>query len=120
MAVHKIFRTYRFIDKDPVIDELRTLLQDEGLFDQLAKVAVLANLSYSTVYSLFHGETRRPHNSTASSIGTCAGYERGWKKVRRNINWDEELKLAIAWNKKERKRMEALRAKEKSHKKKAV
>jgi hypothetical protein len=31
MAELRTYRTYRFIEKDPVIDKMRTLVQDGGL-----------------------------------------------------------------------------------------
>jgi hypothetical protein len=119
MAVHKILRTYRFIDKDPVIDELRTLVQDEGLYGRLGVVAELANLAPSTLHNLFHGETRQPRNSTVMGIATSLGYLRTWAKATKLNDIEDELKLARAWNKRERKRQELEREKEKPRKKKA-
>jgi len=103
MATHKMLRTYRFIDKDPVIDELRTIVQDEGLYKRLRIVAELSNLSPSTLSALFHGATRKPQNATVMAIATCLGYERTWRKARK-LNADEELVLAKAWNKREKER----------------
>jgi hypothetical protein len=103
MTIHKILRTYRFLDKDPVIDELRTLIQDEGLFSRLDLVSELANLAPATLQALFHGQTRRPQNATVMAIATALGYQRSWTKERK-LNAEEEVILARAWNKRERKR----------------
>lgn len=113
MAVHKILRTYRFMDKDPVKDELQTLLQDEGLMSKkgLRQVATLSNLSFSTLDNLFFGDTRKPQNATVMAIATSVGYERKWVKGRK-LNIEEELEFARAWNKKEQARLERERAKE--------
>jgi hypothetical protein len=119
MAVHKILRTYRFIDKDPVKDEMQTALQDEGLFSKkgLRQVAILSNLSFSTIDALFFGETRRPQNATVMGIMSSIGYKRTWSKDRK-LNLEEELEFARAWNKKEAARLERERAKEPPSKRK--
>jgi hypothetical protein len=112
MTAHKYLRTYRFIDKDPVCDELRTLVQDEGLYTRLKILAELTNLAHSTLHNLFHGGTRRPQNATAMAIGTALGYKREWVKERK-LDVEKELEFARAWNIKERKRLEAAREKDK-------
>jgi hypothetical protein len=94
-------RTYRFTDKDPVVDELHTLLEDEGLFQRLRHVAELASLHPSTTHNLFHGKTRRPQNATVMAIITSVGYERKFVRTRK-LNFNEELVLARAWNKREK------------------
>lgn len=113
MAAHKILRTYRFTDKDPVKDELQTVLSDVGLMSKkgLQKVAVLANLSYATLDALFYGSTRRPHNATVMGIVTAVGYERVFRPARR-LNVEEELPFAKAFNKKDRARVQKARAAE--------
>ena len=105
--IRKTLRTYRFMDKDPVKDELQTILQDEGLFGKgkkLAQVATLANLSKQTLDNLFFGDTRRPQNATVMAIITAVGYERKFVKARK-LNIEEELVFARAWNKKEEARL---------------
>jgi len=53
MAYVRIYRTYRFIDKNPVIDIVRTAVQDEGLIKKLKIVANLASLSTATIDGWF-------------------------------------------------------------------
>lgn len=110
MAIFRTLRTYRFIDKDPVVDELRTLVEDRGLMKQLGHVAELAGVARGTVHNLFNGETKQPRNRTVMGIATSIGYRREW--VSTEFDLDKELKDARAWNVKERKRTEALREKE--------
>lgn len=106
MARVKVLRTYRFIDKDPVKDELQTMLQDEGLFSKknMGKLAALASLSKSTLDNLFFGDTRKPQNATVMALVTAVGYERKFVKVRK-LNFDEELVFARQWNKKQAERL---------------
>lgn len=101
MAVVRVLRTYRWIDKDPVVDELRTMVNDEGLSKRLNIVADLASLARTTVHNLFKGETKRPQNATVMAIVTSLGYQRKFVRERK-LNIEEELPLAIAWLKRER------------------
>jgi hypothetical protein len=103
-----LLRTYRFVDKDPVIDELRTIVNDEGLSKRLASVATLANLHPSTVKNMFHGATKKPQNATVMGIITALGYERKWIKARK-LNVEQELVFAKQWNKRESEKLTASR-----------
>jgi hypothetical protein len=102
----KVLRTYRFIDKDPVVDELRTIVQDEGMDHRYNDLAELAGLAHSTIHNLFWGGTKRPQNATVMAIVTSLGYERKFVRARK-LNVDEELVFAIAWNKKQREKAKA-------------
>lgn len=113
-----LLRTYRFIDKDPVCDELRTIVHEAGLSKKLRIVAELANLHHSTIKNLFHGATRRPQNATVMAIGTSLGYKREWVKDR-ELNVEEELVFARQWNKREKEKQEANRAPRKRKKTRA-
>jgi hypothetical protein len=57
MAKGWLTRSYNFIDKDPEIDNFRTLWQKDRIKEN--DLAVLAGLSPSTVRNMF-GKTRRP------------------------------------------------------------
>jgi hypothetical protein len=98
-----LLRTYRFIEKDPVIDELRTLVNEEGLSRRLNIVAILANLHPSTVKNMFHGDTKKPQNATVMGIVTSLGYARKWVKERK-LNIDEEVEIAVTWNAREKEK----------------
>jgi len=60
-------RPYNFIDKDPIIDVIRTAIQDQGL--SLDEVADLAEMSVGTLWSWFHGKTKKPQY--ASILNVC-------------------------------------------------
>lgn len=53
---------YRFVDKDPVIDVIRTELQRYGNLshDQLLRVSYESGVSVSTIRNWLFGDTRRP------------------------------------------------------------
>jgi len=67
-----IRRTYRWKDKDHIIDACRTMVEDEGLSlgqcKDLCGVTVLNNW--------FHGDTRRPNNDTVCALTNALGYVR--------------------------------------------
>jgi len=70
MAKEWLTRSYNFIDKDPEIDNFRTLWQKDRIKENV--LAVLAGLSPSTVRNMFGGETRRPQHATFED-GGCDG-----------------------------------------------
>lgn len=109
MANTRVLRTYRFIDKNPVIDIIRTAIQDEGLIKKLQVVADLASLSRTTIPGWIHGDVRDPRHSSIMAVMTSLGYESEWKKGRK-LDIDKELEFARAWLKRERaKRVKAPR-----------
>jgi hypothetical protein len=101
MANVTVYRTYRFMDKDPVIDKMRTLLQDEGLMKKLDLVHQLSGVSTSTLDNWFNGDTKSPQNRTIMAVVTSLGYEMVPAKVK-EIDMDRELKSAKAWAEKQR------------------
>lgn len=108
MAIARTYRTYRFIDKDPVIDEVRTIVQDEGLIKRLAMAANLAGLSKTTLDNWFNGHTRRPQNASIMALVSSLGYQRKFTKTEK-LDLEEELKKAKVW----RKRQDEARPKKK-------
>ncbi len=67
----RLYKTYMFRDKDPVIDHLRTAMQDEG--ESNATVAVRSGVSYGTINNWFNGPTRRPQFATIAAVARCMG-----------------------------------------------
>lgn len=115
MAYTRVLRPYNFIDKDPVIDEVRTVVQDEGLIKKLGIVADLSSLSKATIDSWFNGDTKRPQNASIMAVMISLGYQRTWKKERK-VDVDRELELARAWLKRERAKRVANQPKRKRKK----
>jgi hypothetical protein len=81
----KIYQSYMFRAKDPVIDELRTLMQDTYgrhlSFKHYAAVEEGGGPVASTLYAMFDGKTRRPQSATVEAIGRTLGYKRVWQKM---------------------------------------
>ena len=57
---------YRFIDKDPVVDLIRTAFQRDGR--TIKEIAPLANLATDTIRRLLYGDTRRPQHRTVAVL----------------------------------------------------
>ena len=75
------YTTYRFKDKDPMIDKLRTVCQDA--FPQVMDkrkiryqaIADECGISVSTLYNWFEGETRRPQFASLCAVARACGYD---------------------------------------------
>ena len=77
----RVYDTYRFIDKDPVIDEMRTAWRDSGM--KVSTVARIANMASATPNSWFGGKTKRPQNASICAFMGALGFEHRWIKTTR-------------------------------------
>jgi hypothetical protein len=82
-----LYQAYLFKDKDPAIDEIRTVMQDHFGKRNLAsadykEVQEQGGPSAGTVKSWFEGKTRRPQNATLEAAGRSIGYQRAWVKIK--------------------------------------
>jgi len=98
MAIREVrlYRNYNWIDKDPVIDEMRTVFQDEGLIKKLALVHELSGVATATMDNWFNGSTRKPQNTTIEAVMRSLGYSRPFTKTR-DIDIEKERKAAATW-----------------------
>ena len=67
------YATYNFVDKDPVIDELRTIVSDEKA--SYADIHATSGVSVNTLYNWFNGGTRRPQHATIMAVARALGYD---------------------------------------------
>jgi hypothetical protein len=73
---------YRFIQKDPIIDVLRTECQRYGnlSYEQLSKLSYESGVAISTLQNWFFGETRFPRNLSTrfvlEALGVKVVYQR--------------------------------------------
>ena len=100
MARIHLYRTYRWIDKDPVIDAVRTVVQDEKLKNNM--VHEISGVAAATLDNWFNGETRKPQNVTVTAVTSALGYVRhdrlnsdgtvsvAFEKAR-NLDWAKEI-----------------------------
>ena len=81
-AMSNIWRAYVFRDKDPVIDELRTLVEDHfGVkvnASSLREIAEAGGPSRECMRAWFFGRTLRPQSASIEAAGRALGYRRAW------------------------------------------
>jgi hypothetical protein len=103
----QIYRNYRFIDKDPMIDALRTVVKSENHLTDGAASAI-TGVSPTTFHNWFDGGTRRPQNATATQAAAALGYVRrdelgrdgqvhiGYVRVR-DLDYQKEREKQADW-----------------------
>ena len=80
-----LYKAYLFRTKDPVVDELRTLVEDHfGArvnYRALRQIEEGGGPTVSTMGQWFFGKTRRPQSASIEAAGRALGYKRIWKKI---------------------------------------
>jgi hypothetical protein len=90
----RLYRSYNFIDKDPAIDRLRTMVQDEGL--KYHEIQILSGVAETTMRNWFHGDTRMPQHATMAAVASALGYD--WELVKKKkIDYEAEMPAAKRW-----------------------
>lgn len=69
----KLYKSYSFKDKDPIIDKLRTVIQDEGA--TYAGIHEDSGVSVGTLYNWFNGTTLRPQFASVMAVTRSLGYD---------------------------------------------
>lgn len=80
MPTVTIYNTYRFKNKDPIIDKLRTVMQDVGM--GYKKISADSGVSRATLRNWFEGGTRRPQFATAMAAARAMGRDLRLVKMR--------------------------------------
>lgn len=75
------YKTYNFVNKDPIIDEMHSTLERTG--SSYADAATGSSVSVSTIRNWFHGKTRRPQNASIEAFLRALGYKREIVKMAR-------------------------------------
>jgi hypothetical protein len=92
----RVYRTYNYVEKNPVIDKVRTLVQDEGLIKRLSVVHEISGVSTTTLNNWFNGDTRSPQHSTIAAVITSLGYREEFVKDHA-IDIERERRTAATW-----------------------
>jgi hypothetical protein len=70
----KPLKGYRFINKDPVIDKIRTLKADSGMTSvEIEKASGVKASTFDGGW--FNGSTRRPQHATVAAVAGAMGYD---------------------------------------------
>ena len=67
------YTTYNFIEKDPVIDVLRTMKKDAEMTD--TDISVKSKVAVSTLKGWFGGKTKRPRFATVAAAALAMGHD---------------------------------------------
>jgi hypothetical protein len=69
------YKSYSFVDKDPIIDEVRTVFDGAG--ESYARVENLSGVSQATMRAWFYGDTKKPQAATVNAVLRALGYKLG-------------------------------------------
>jgi hypothetical protein len=91
----RLYKSYMFTNKDPVIDEMRTLMQDEfgrGKISNkaLESVEEMGGPTPGTIRNWFYGDTKRPQNASIEAAGRAIGMKRVWIRSNPKNNGDKK------------------------------
>jgi DNA-binding phage protein len=76
-----VYKSYNFIDKDPVIDYIRTkVFADSGTINEVSESS---GVTKTTLYNWFNGKTKRPQFATVAAVLiACGETQLDLKKIR--------------------------------------
>jgi hypothetical protein len=96
----RVLRGYEFVEKNPVIDKLRTLAQKRGLFGKLGIIEELSSVKRATLKGWWHGDTKRPQHHTAMAVVHALGFREEFVEED-GFDVEAERKKAVAWRAKQ-------------------
>src|SRR5271154_1294910 len=68
------YTTYNFVDKDPIIDVLRTMKNYAKISNR--EIAERSKVSAGTLGNWFGGKTKRPQFATVAAAASAMGYSK--------------------------------------------
>jgi len=75
MAKGFTYKSYNFLDKDPIIDEVRSVFQAAGVTKQWIEDE--SGVTSQTLHAWFEGKTRRPQAATVNAVLRAMGKKLG-------------------------------------------
>jgi hypothetical protein len=69
------YKSYQFINKDPIIDKIRTVVDESGA--NYKWIEDSSGVSAITLRNWFYGSTKKPQAATVNAVLRCLGYELG-------------------------------------------
>ena len=76
MSALKLYKSYNFVDKDPIIDLMRGMLNEQHM--PYIKISALSGVSEGTLRNWFDGKTKRPQFATVAAVMGAMGYRMSW------------------------------------------
>jgi len=88
----QLYGYYKFKqgEKDPVIDQVHTMMDDAGA--DYTKTAEASGVSRSAIYNWLEGPTMKPQFCTIAAVAGALGYEMTWQKKNGNnvVNFNKK------------------------------
>ncbi len=75
-----VYKSYSFKDKDPIIDRLRTVVEDSG--QSYEDIHDASGVTTSTLYNWFSGSTRRPQFATINAVARALGHHLVFQRIK--------------------------------------
>lgn len=69
----KLYKSYSFKEKDPIIDVVRTIVEDSGR--TVARISAGSGVSTTAIHGWFGGATKRPQFATVNAVVKTCGKE---------------------------------------------
>jgi hypothetical protein len=69
------YKSYNFVDKDPIIDDIRTVYQDSGA--NYKWIQEHSGVTAVTIRAWFSGKTKKPQAATINAVLRSLGYKLG-------------------------------------------
>ena len=67
------YKSYNFIDKDPMIDQVRTIIMDSTM--TYKAIAEASGVTENTIRNWLDGATKRPQAATFNAVLRACGYK---------------------------------------------
>jgi transcriptional regulator with XRE-family HTH domain len=74
-----VYKSYNFTEKDPIIDELRTVVQASGA--SYKQIHEDSGVSVATLWGWFSGETRRPQAASLNAVARALNHKLGFVPI---------------------------------------
>lgn len=68
-----IYKSYSFVDKDPMIDYIRTIIYESGT--SLTKISDDSGVNANTISKWLYGETKQPRAASINAVLRALGYK---------------------------------------------
>ena len=90
-----IYKTYLFTDKDPIIDEMRTLWEKckRPTYDY---VTAQGGPAASTIRGWFNGDTVRPQSASVRAFVRALGFDIRFVRPKEPIKWATNAEILAA------------------------
>lgn len=67
------YKSYVFVDKDPLIDYIRTIINESG--ETLTKISNDSGVNVHTISKWLYGETKQPRAASVNAVLRVLGYK---------------------------------------------